>query len=133
MEVLNRFYLFLILFNRFRTGKIELSISDIPINTQPLNINNLITASAKYINPDTIRKRAEYCWRDVGGKAMFFLVVLKILLSECWDCLKSNSLMGLGGFEWFLKFFDFVYSFSEKLKKYWEFVKIAWKVMELQA
>ena len=33
--------------------------------------------------------------------------------------------MGLGGFEWFLKFFDFVYSFSEKLKKYWEFVKIA--------
>ena len=61
MEVLNRFYLFLILFNRFRTGKIEFSISEIPINTQPLNINNLITASAKYINPDTIKKPAEYC------------------------------------------------------------------------
>ena len=72
MEVLNRFYLFLILFNRFSTGKIEFSIFEIPINTQPLNINNLITTSAKYFNPDTIRKPVEYCWRDVGRNGSVF-------------------------------------------------------------
>ena len=57
-------------------------IFEMPIITQTLNINNLRSTSAKSINLHTIRKLADYSFKNVAAKAMFTLTVFEILLSE---------------------------------------------------
>ena len=64
------------------TEKLKNSISEMPIITQTLNINNVRTTIAKSINLHTIRKFAEYSLKNVLAKAMFTLTVFEILLSE---------------------------------------------------
>ena len=64
------------------TEKLKNSISEMPIITQTLNINNVRTTIAKSINLHTIRKFAEYSLKHVLAKAMFTLTVFEILLSE---------------------------------------------------
>ena len=55
------------------TEKLKNSISEMPIITQTLNINNLRTTSAKSINVDTIRKLVEYCLKNLMARVTLFL------------------------------------------------------------
>ena len=59
-----------------------MSIFEMPIITQTLNINNLRTTSAKSINLHTIRKLVEYSLKNVAAKAIFTISVFGILLFE---------------------------------------------------
>ena len=56
------------LVNPFSTGKMEISIFEMPINPPTLNINNFRTTSAKSINLHTIRKLVEYSLKNVVCK-----------------------------------------------------------------
>ena len=76
-ETASRFFLTLSLLE-----KLKISIFEMPIITQTLNINNLRTTSGKSINLHTIRKLVEYSLKNVAAKAMFTLSVFEILLSE---------------------------------------------------
>ena len=51
--------------------KLKNSIFEMPIVPQTLNINNITTTSAKYINLHTIRKLIEYSFKKVLVKATF--------------------------------------------------------------
>ena len=60
--------------------KLKISIFEMLIITQTLNINNLITTSGKSINLHTIRKLVEYYFKNVLANAMFTISVFEILL-----------------------------------------------------
>ena len=60
----------------------KISIFEMPIITQTLNINNLRATSAKSMNLHTIRKLVKYSFKNVPAKAIFPLTVFEILLSE---------------------------------------------------
>ena len=62
--------------------KLKNSIFEMPIITQTLKINNLRTTSVKSINLHTIRRLAEYCFKNILAKARFPLTVFEILLTE---------------------------------------------------
>ena len=58
-------------------GKLKNSIFEMPIITQTLNINNLRTTSAKSINLHTIRKLAEYSFKNIWQRRCLFLPFLR--------------------------------------------------------
>ena len=60
----------------------KISIFEMSIIAQTLNINNSRTTSGKSINLHTNRKLVEYSLKHVAAKAMFTLSVFEILLSE---------------------------------------------------
>ena len=66
--VLNFFWFFLTL---SVPEKLKNSIFEMPVVPQTLNINNITTTSAKYINLHTIRKLIEYSFKKVLVKATF--------------------------------------------------------------
>ena len=88
------------------------SIFEMLIIPQTLNINNLRTTSAKSISLHAIRKLVEFFLKNVAVKTMFTLTVVEMLLFEDRSVL-SNSQWSTGS-----------KSFSEKLKKYLDFVEI---------
>ena len=85
------------------TEKLKTLIFKMPIITQILNINNLITTKAKAINLFTIRKLVEYSFENGVKKAMFIFSVSEILL------FKGRSVRRR--FEWFLFFFFIIILF----------------------
>ena len=56
--------------------KLKKLIFEMPIIIQTLNIDNLRATNPKSINLNTIRKLAEYSFKNVKAKAMFTLTVL---------------------------------------------------------
>ena len=78
------------------TEKCKTLIFKMPIITQILNNNNLITPRAKAINLLTIRKIVEYSFKNGVQKAMFIFRVSEILLSKGRSVLRR--------FKWFLIF-----------------------------
>ena len=70
-----RFYLTLSVPEKFKK-----SISEIPINSKTLNINNLRTKSAKSINLDINRKVIKYYSKKFLEKSIFTLTVFEILM-----------------------------------------------------
>ena len=69
--------------NPFSTGKIEKSIFEIPIIPQTLNIKNLRTTSARFINLHTIKKRIEYSSKKVLQGQSLVLSLLPFLRYCC--------------------------------------------------
>ena len=118
-----------------------------PIIPQTLNINNSRTTRAKSINLHTIRKLIEYSLKKFeqkqcllltfsrywcpkvgwyyhllcgvqGAKELKFQWKTKKIFGIYWNCLKSDWLASLGGFQCFFKCFWFwlTLSLTEKLK-----------------
>ena len=75
--VLKCFFFF---FNYFSTGKFDKRDFEMPIIPQTLKINNMRTASAKFINLHNIRKLIEYSLKKICVKATLTLIVSKIFM-----------------------------------------------------
>ena len=48
-----------------------------------------------------------YSRLQIGSERVKFCVKNQKNVWLCWNCVKSDCLTSLGGFEWFLNFFDF--------------------------